>query len=164
MKNVAKPPRISLPGVEPRWLIWKKLSIAPRAPEGFLEVEAVAVGGMALSVGRRPDYSAHPGQVKECGRQGAHIPSACRWTHRLCWVSPEEPKPIAIDTTKVIEIGIALWGIALVVSLLVPSLHLGERHWWPWACVAGLVGGGLASWYVRRGKGNAAAAIRSHRT
>jgi hypothetical protein len=76
-------------------------------------------------------------------------------------VSPEEPEPVAIDTPRVIEIGIALWGLALIVTLLVPSLHLGPRHWWPWACVAGLVGGGLALWYVRRGRGNAAAALRS---
>lgn len=92
----------------------------------------------------------------------ANIPSVHRSPHRLADVSPEEPEPFAVDTTRVIEIGIAMWAVALVVSLLVPSLHLGDRHWWPWACVAGLVGGGLASWYVRRGKGNAAAALRSH--
>ena len=76
-------------------------------------------------------------------------------------MSPQEPEPIAIDTIKVIEIGIALWVVALGVIMLVPALHLGDRHWWPWACVSGIVGGGLASWYVRRGRGNAAAALRS---
>jgi membrane protease YdiL (CAAX protease family) len=73
-------------------------------------------------------------------------------------VSPEEPEPLAVDTARVLEIGIALWGVALVVSLLVTALHQGGRHWWPWACVAGIVGGGIALLYVRRGRGNAAAA------
>lgn len=76
-------------------------------------------------------------------------------------MSPQEPEPIAVDTIKVIEIGIALWVVALGVIMLVPALHLGDRHWWPWACVSGIVGGGLALWYVRRGRGNAAAALRS---
>lgn len=76
-------------------------------------------------------------------------------------MSPQEPEPIAVDTVKVIEIGIALWVVALGVIMLVPALHLGDRHWWPWACVSGIVGGGLALWYVRRGRGNAAAALRS---
>ena len=70
-------------------------------------------------------------------------------------VSPEEPQPLAVDTLRLLQIGIALWGAALVVSLLVPSLHQAERHWWPWACVAGVVGGALALFYVRRGRGNA---------
>ena len=73
-------------------------------------------------------------------------------------MNPEEPEPMVVDTARVLVIGDALWGVALVVSLLVPVLHQGERHWWPWACVAGIVGGGLAWAYVRRGRGNAAAA------
>ncbi len=52
---------------------------------------------------------------------------------------------------RVLEIGTALWGVALVVSLLVPALHQADRHWWPWACVAGMVGGGIALLYVQRG-------------
>jgi len=54
-----------------------------------------------------------------------------------------------------LEIGMALWGIALVVSLLLPALHEGDKQWWPWTCVAGLAGGGLALLYIRRGRGNA---------
>ena len=76
-------------------------------------------------------------------------------------MSHQEPEPIAIDTIKVIEIGIALWVVALGVIMLIPVLHLGDRHWWPWVCASGIVGGGLALWYVRRGRGNAAAALRS---
>ncbi|MDQ1537114.1 MAG: hypothetical protein QOE58_1507 [Actinomycetota bacterium] len=63
-----------------------------------------------------------------------------------------------------LEIGVALWSVALVVSLLMPTLHLGERHWWPWTCVAGIVGGGLALLYVRRGRGNVAGARLSTRS
>ena len=76
-------------------------------------------------------------------------------------MSHPEPEPIAIDTIKVIEIGIALLVVALGVIMLVPALHLGDRHWWPWVCASGIVGGGLALWYVRRGRGNAATALRS---
>jgi hypothetical protein len=71
---------------------------------------------------------------------------------------------MAVDTSRVLEIGIALWGVALVVTLLAPGLHQGDRHWWPWACVAGIVGGGLALLYVRRGRGNAATSSSRHRS
>jgi hypothetical protein len=73
-------------------------------------------------------------------------------------VSPEEPQPLDIDVARVLEIGTALWGVALVVTLLVPALHQVDRHWWPWACVAGMGGGVIALLYVRRGRGNAAMA------
>jgi membrane protease YdiL (CAAX protease family) len=58
----------------------------------------------------------------------------------------------------------SLWSVALVVSLFVPALHQGYRAWWPWACVAGIAGGGLALLYVRRGRGNAAGADLSTRS
>jgi hypothetical protein len=58
----------------------------------------------------------------------------------------------------------SLWGIALAVALLVPALHQGDRAWWPWTCVAGILGGGLALLYVRRGRGNAAGANLSARS
>jgi hypothetical protein len=79
-------------------------------------------------------------------------------------VSPEDPPPLASDTARILEIGMSLWGVALVVSLLVPALHQGDRAWWPWTCVAGIVGGGLALLYVRRGRGNAAGANLSARS
>ncbi len=71
---------------------------------------------------------------------------------------PDEPQPLAVDTARMLRIGIALWAVALFVSLLVPALHEVDRHWWPWACVAGILGGTLALLYVRRGRGNAAMA------
>ena len=79
-------------------------------------------------------------------------------------MSPEDPQPLASDTARIVEIGMALWSVALVVSLLVPTLHQGDRYWWPWTCVAGIVGGGLGLLYVRRGRGNAAGAHLSTRS
>ena len=62
---------------------------------------------------------------------------------------------LQVPTQRIIEIGLALWVVALLVTLLVPALHEGERSWWPWACVAGLVLGAVGLLYVRRGRGNA---------
>ncbi|MGL4744114.1 MAG: DUF2530 domain-containing protein [Phycicoccus sp.] len=55
-------------------------------------------------------------------------------------------------------VGTAVWAVALVVVLVVPALHTGERSWWPWTCVAGMALGGFAWWFVRRGRGNAVGA------
>ena len=66
--------------------------------------------------------------------------------------------PIAVDTARIVLIGTVCWAVALVVTLLVPSLHSGERDWWPWACVSGLVLGLLGLTYILRGRGNAAGA------
>jgi hypothetical protein len=79
-------------------------------------------------------------------------------------VRPQEPQPLASDTARFLEIGIALWFVALAATLIAPALHQGERSWWPWTCVAGIVGGGLALAYVRRGRGNAAGANLSARS
>jgi peptidoglycan/LPS O-acetylase OafA/YrhL len=77
-------------------------------------------------------------------------------------VSPEEPQPLAVDTIRLLQVGVALWGVALLVSLLVPQLHQAERYWWPWTCVLGVMGGVLALVYVRRGRGNASMAQPRH--
>lgn len=78
--------------------------------------------------------------------------------HRLAGVNADEPQPLAVDTVRLIRIGVALWAVALVVSLLVPALHEADRHWWPWTCVAGIAGGVMGLAYVHRGRGNAALA------
>lgn len=67
-------------------------------------------------------------------------------------------EPIAVPTRAIIGVGIGLWAVALVVTLVVPSLHAGDRSWWPWSCVAGILLGAFAWWYVGRGRGNAAGA------
>ena len=51
-----------------------------------------------------------------------------------------------------------LWVLALAVVLVVPDLHTGDRSWWPWTCLAGVVLGALGYAYLRRGRGNAAGA------
>lgn len=60
-----------------------------------------------------------------------------------------------VPTQRIIAIGLVLWLVALLVTLVVPALHEGDRSWWPWACVAGLVLGTVGLLYVRRGRGNA---------
>jgi len=71
---------------------------------------------------------------------------------------------MASDTARIVEIGMACWFVALVVIVLVPALHQGDRSWWAWTCVAGIAGGALALVYVRRGRGNAAGADLSARS
>lgn len=63
--------------------------------------------------------------------------------------------PMPVKTVTVIKVGMAVWAVALVVTLVVPALREGDRHWWPWTAVAGLVLGTLGYLYVRRGRGNA---------
>jgi hypothetical protein len=73
----------------------------------------------------------------------------------------EELRPVAVPMTRIVAIGIGVWAVALVVTLVVPTLHEGPRSWWPWCCVAGLVLGLMGYAYVRRGRGNAAEAAAS---
>ncbi len=70
----------------------------------------------------------------------------------------EELRPVAVPMTRIVAIGIGVWAVALVVTLVVPALHEGPRSWWPWCCVAGLLLGLAGYAYVRRGRGNAAEA------
>jgi hypothetical protein len=60
-----------------------------------------------------------------------------------------------VPMLRIVEAGIIAWAVALLVTLVVPALHEGPRHWWPWACVCGMALGGLGWLYVRRGRGNA---------
>ncbi len=77
-------------------------------------------------------------------------------TDRTPLRKPGEPlEPVHVPMLKIIEGGMVVWALALVVTVLVPSLHEGARDWWPWACAAGIVLGGIGYLYVRRGRGNA---------
>jgi hypothetical protein len=67
----------------------------------------------------------------------------------------EQIEPLHVPMLRIIEVGLAVWVVALVVTLVVPALHQGDRDWWPWTCVAGFVLGCLGWAYVRRGRGNA---------
>jgi hypothetical protein len=68
---------------------------------------------------------------------------------------PDELRPLPVSSARIVLWGNAVWAVALVVTLAVPELHEGERGWWPWTCVAGIVLGFLGYVYVRRGRGNA---------
>ena len=70
----------------------------------------------------------------------------------------EELQPLAVSTARVVVWGELAWVLALIVILAVPSLHEGERDWWPWVPVAGIVLGLIGFSYVRRGRGNATGA------
>ncbi|MGN6300718.1 MAG: DUF2530 domain-containing protein [Angustibacter sp.] len=72
--------------------------------------------------------------------------------------APEELQPIQVDSVRIVLGGLAGWVVALVVVLAVPALHTGDRSWWPWACVSGLVLGLVGLAYLLRGRGNAAGA------
>lgn len=63
-----------------------------------------------------------------------------------------------VDTGRIVLLGVGCWLVALVVVLLVPSLHRDGRGWWPWVPAVGAGLGVLGYAYVRRGRGNAAAA------
>jgi hypothetical protein len=73
-------------------------------------------------------------------------------------LTDDELQPVSVPMTRIVEIGMGLWAVALVVVLVVPSLHEGSRSWWPWCCVAGIVLGLIGYAYLRRGRGNAAEA------
>lgn len=76
----------------------------------------------------------------------------------------EELKPLPVPMTRIVEVGLGLWVVALAVVLAVPPLHEGPRSWWPWCCVAGLVLGLMGYAYLRRGRGNAAEASPDRNT
>lgn len=74
-------------------------------------------------------------------------------------LQPIQPlEPIQVDSVRIVLAGLVGWAVALVVVLVVPALHTGDRSWWPWACVTGLVLGLVGLAYLLRGRGNAAGA------
>lgn len=73
-------------------------------------------------------------------------------------VQAVRPPEVTLRTITLVRWGILAWAVALVVVLLTPALRTGERDWWVWVPVAGVVLGALGYAYLRRGKGNAAQA------
>lgn len=71
-----------------------------------------------------------------------------------------ELEALRVGSDRIVAVGTAIWCVALAVTLLVPALHEGRRDWWPWVCVTAVVGGAIAWFYVRRGRGNAESARR----
>ena len=78
--------------------------------------------------------------------------------HLAALGTPAPVEPLAVPTRPIIGVGIGLWVLALVVTLVVPELHTGDRSWWPWTCVTGIALGAFAWWFVGRGHENAARA------
>jgi hypothetical protein len=64
-------------------------------------------------------------------------------------------RPLPVPMRRIVEAGVLAWVVALLVVLVVPGLHSGDRSWWPWTCVAGIGLGGIGWTYLRRGRGNA---------
>jgi hypothetical protein len=58
----------------------------------------------------------------------------------------QAPPPLQVDTARVVMAGIALWGVALVVLLV-----LGDRvdRMWTWTCVAAMALGTLGLWIMK---------------
>ena len=60
---------------------------------------------------------------------------------------PDEPRrvttsvaPLDVDAVRTVQIGTALWAIALVVTVVFrEQLHDDSREWWIWTCVAGVI-------------------------
>lgn len=65
------------------------------------------------------------------------------------------PPEVPLRTITLVRWGTLLWAVALAVVLAVPSLRTGERDWWVWVPVAGMVLGVVGYVYLRRGRGNA---------
>jgi hypothetical protein len=70
---------------------------------------------------------------------------------------PPPLEPLHVNLPRLILAGEVLWVIALVLTLAVPTLHSGDRSWWPWTAVSGVLLGALGLVYLHRGRGNASA-------
>ena len=73
---------------------------------------------------------------------------------------PTPPPPLEANDQLVTGIITAGWAVALIVLLIVRSSLPAGARWWLWTCVAGLVMGLFALWYVprlKRGRSRAAA-------
>lgn len=48
--------------------------------------------------------------------------------------------PLDVDAVRTVQIGTALWAVALVATLIFrDQLHDDGREWWIWTCVAGVI-------------------------
>ena len=65
---------------------------------------------------------------------------------------PTPPPPLEANDQLVTVIVTAGWAVALIVLLIVRSSLPAGARWWIWTCVAGLVMGLFALWYVPRFK------------
>ncbi len=62
-----------------------------------------------------------------------------------------DPEPLRTDDRATILVGIALWVVALVVTLVLHGrLAADGRSWWTWTALAGIGLGILGLDYLRR--------------
>ncbi|RJL33156.1 DUF2530 domain-containing protein [Bailinhaonella thermotolerans] len=59
-----------------------------------------------------------------------------------------DPPPMQTKDMLTVQVGTAIWAIALVVLLIAQPPE--GRHWWIWTCVAGVVGGFFGMAYIWR--------------
>jgi uncharacterized membrane protein len=66
-----------------------------------------------------------------------------------------DPPPFATNDRATILVGIGLWLVVLVLTLVFHGRLADEgRAWWTWTAVSGIAGGALGLLYVtRRGRG-----------
>ena len=62
------------------------------------------------------------------------------------------PPPLEANDELVTAIITAAWAVALVVLLVLRHQIPSSERWWIWTCVAGVVMGLFALWYVPRMK------------
>jgi hypothetical protein len=70
------------------------------------------------------------------------------------------PPPLEANDRLVTVSGTVGWALALIVLLILRGSLPADDRWWIWTCVAGLVMGLFALWYVprlKRGRARAAA-------
>ena len=60
------------------------------------------------------------------------------------------PPPLEANDWLVTAVGTAGWAVALVVLLVLRSQITPSERWWIWTCVAGVMMGLFALWYVPR--------------
>jgi hypothetical protein len=53
-------------------------------------------------------------------------------------------EPLDVDAVRTVQVGTLLWAVALVGCVIFrQQLEDAGRGWWTWACVAGVVLGGI---------------------
>ena len=63
-----------------------------------------------------------------------------------------DPKPVEVNETRIVAIGVALWALAFVVLAVFFRGYL-RRHdatWWLWACLVGVALGLYGLRFVSR--------------
>jgi membrane protein DedA with SNARE-associated domain len=63
-----------------------------------------------------------------------------------------DPRPVQVNETRIVAVGLALWVLALVVLAVFFRDDLRRHHamWWLWACVVGIALGLYGLRFVSR--------------